>query len=391
MPLLGLAALGPVFVGLMALLLIAGAVLLARLISHMLPDVSIPVLGNLRRIVAGAAGAALNAVMGWLDSAVGPVVNFLLLPYHLTSHLVAKVIALGQTIYNGLGALLHFAQHLYNLAVRWAEARYHQAISWADHVYNLAVAYAAARYRAAISWADHIYNLAVAYAAARAAQAISWADHVYNLAVGYAADLYRRAISWADHIFNLAVAYAAARAAQVELYAHALFTRAEVDLAHGVAAAERYALGVAESAAAHAAQVITTDVVHPVAATWGAVVDDVKALEQILATDLPDVGSLVRAIPRAVPADITAALAGVAAIDAVMVRYLRECGAPSCKSLSGLVKDLPRLFALAEGAGFLAFLAAMIADPDATSREVNDVVAPIVVDTVNGARHLIGL
>ena len=208
-------------------------------------------------------------------------------------------------------------------------------------------------------------------------------------AAGYNAML--RLLAHANHLYNLARAAANAGEAAVLHEAQHLYNLAVARIEARFAQGLKYADAVALSTATAAVGALTTDVGKVAHAEWVAITDDVKALEGVIASDLPDIGALVRAIPRAVPLDIAGTIGGTLALERVLTRYLIDCGIPNCRNLGGLGRELADLLKLVEGAGFLAFLVAMVTDPDGTSREVNDVVAPIVVDTVNGARHLIGL
>ena len=391
MPILILAAENPVLAAMLAALLLAGLGLLALAISHLMPNVHIPVIGNLRTIVAHAAASALHAVEGWLDAALSPLANFLLLPYHISRTLFDKVVHLASTIYNGLNALLHLAQHVYNLAVRYAEGVWLRAEHFAQHVYNLAVRYAEGVWLRAEHFAQHVYNLAAALVASALHTAVAFAQHVYNLAAELVARAYHDAVAFAQHVYNLAAADAATAYRDAVAFAQHVYNLAHAETAAALHTAESYAAHVAQVAAADAARVLITDVVQPVDRVWIDIRDDAAALEGILATDLPDIRALTRAIPRAIPADMAEAVGALAAVEALTMRYLRDCGIPGCKSLGSLVRDLPKLFELAEGAAFLAFLAAIVADPDGMSREVRDVVGPTVTDTIDGARHLLGV
>ena len=137
--------------------------------------------------------------------------------------------------------------------------------------------------------------------------------------------------------------------------------------------------------------IFSTDLGKVAAAEWVKITDDVAALEGVIATDLPDIAALARAIPRAIPRELADVIAGGLAIDALAIRYLRECGIPNCKNLHGFGKDLQGLFKLAEGAAFLGFLAYIITDPDGATRETEQVAGAILSDTIDGVRHLIGV
>ncbi len=280
-----------------------------------------------------------------------------------------KVASLANSTYLMGSRLMHLAQHVYNLARAYAVAKFTEAVHFAEHVYNVVRAYATAKFTEAVHFAEHVYNVAHAEITAVLSAATHLAQHVYNLAVAYAAAKALTAIHFAEHVYNVA---------------HA-------EIAQSLAAAKHYAGAIALSTATAVVGIFSTDLGKVAAAEWVKITDDVAALEGVIATDLPDIGALARAIPRAIPRELADVIAGGLAVDALAIRYLRECGIPNCKNLHGFGKDLQRLFGLAEGAAFLGFLAYIITDPDGATRETEQVAGAILSDTIDGVRHLIGV
>jgi len=358
MPALILAPLALVVAALLALLLLNGAQLLGQFIARLVPNWHIPGLGNIRSAVANGIDAALSAVGSLLDAAVNPVLNWLLAPYHLLRHFADVITHTFQSVYNAVLASLHYAQYVYNLAVKWAETRYHDAIAYAQHVYNLATA-----------------------------QAAKWVNALRADVI----KLYHSAIAWADHIYNLALTQAAKWVNALRADTVSLFHKAEVDALNAARAAETQAKAYASAVTAAAAKVIATDITTPVEQAWVDVRDEVKAIDQALATDLPGLRTLVDRVDVTDLAGIGAAVGALAGVDVLVMRYLRECGIPNCRNLSGLGRDLQALLALAEGAGFLAFLEAAIRDPSGTAGEVIDVTGVIITDTTDTFARVVGL
>src|SRR6266702_2344491 len=289
MPVVAVGAIGAVIAALLALLILYGIRALAQVVGHLVPDWSFPGLGNIRSHIVGAAQAALRGTAAWLDAAAGAAAGWVLAPWHVIRVFMDKVASLANSTYWMGSRLLHFAEHVYNVA----QAEVVAALSAATHL------------------AQHVYNLAVAYAAAKVLTAIHFAEHVYNV------------------------------------------THAEI--AESLAAAKHYAGAIALSTATAVVGIFSTDLGKVAAAEWVKITDDVAALEGVIATDLPDIAALARAIPRAIPRELADVIAGGLAVDALAIRYLRECGIPNCKNLHGFGKDLQGLFKLAEGAAFLGF------------------------------------
>lgn len=368
MPIVAVGAVGAVCAALMALLLLYGAALIGQWVAHLVPSWHIPGLGNIRSAVAGAISAALRAVENALDSALSPVAHWILATPHAISQLIGEVIALGNTAFNNFNAILHWVQHLYNVLIARAVSEALKAIHEAQRLYNLARAYAATAAAAVLHEAQHLYNVSIARAVSEAAKAIGLAEHLYNLARAYAAGTSAVVLHEAQRLYNISIA------------------RAVTEGAKALAEAEAFAKATATAAVG----VLVTDVTHVAAVEWVKIRDEVVALEGAIAADLPDIGAAVRAIDLDVPLDIAAVITGVLAIDIPILRFLRECGIPNCKNLGKFGHDLTDLFGIVEGAALLAFLAALIHDPDGTAHETIDVAGNIVTGTVNLFENLIG-
>ncbi len=369
MPVVAVGAIGAVIAALLALLILYGIRALAQVVGHLVPDWSFPGLGNIRSHIVGAAQAALRGTAAWLDAAAGAAAGWVLAPWHVIRVFMDKVASLANSTYLMGSRLLHLAQHVYNLARAYAAAQALRVLHFAEHVYNVVRAYATAKFAEAVHFAEHVYNVAHAEIAAVLSAATHLAQHVYNLAIAYAFAKVLTAIHFAEHVYNVA---------------HA-------EIAQSLAAAKHYAGAIALTTATAVVGIFSTDLGKVAAAEWVKITDDVAALEGVIATDLPDIAALARAIPRAIPRELADVIAGGLAVDALAIRYLRECGIPNCKNLHGFGKDLQGLFKLAEGAAFLGFLAYIITDPDGATRETEQVAGAILSDTIDGVRHLIGV
>src|SRR6266702_3467070 len=200
-----------------------------------------------------------------------------------------------------------------------------------------------------------------------------------------------RLLHLVQHVYNLARAYAVAKFTEAVHFAEHVYNVAHAEIAQSLAIAKHYAGAIALSTATAVVGIFSTDLGKVAAAEWVKITDEVAALEGVIATDLPDIAALARAIPRAIPRELADVIAGGLAVDALAIRYLRECGIPNCKNLHGFGKDLQGLFKLAEGAAFLGFLAYIITDPDGATRETEQVAGAILTDTIDGVRHLIGV
>jgi hypothetical protein len=369
MPVVAVGAIGAVVAALLALLILYGISALARVVGNLAPDWSIPGLGNIRTHIVGAAQAALRGTAHFLDAAAGAAAGWVLAPWHVIRVFMDKVASLAnQTYFLGV-RLWHYTQHVYNLAIAYAAAKALAGIHFAEHVYNLAIAYAAARALAGIHFAEHVYNLAIAYAAAKALAVTHFAQHVYNAAIAYAAAKALAVTHFAQHVYNV--------------------THAEI--ADALAIAKHYAGAVALSTATTVVGIFSTDLGKVAAAEWVKITDEVAALEGVIATDLPDIGALARAIPRAVPIELADVLAGGLAVDRLALRYLRECGIPNCKNLGGFGRLLQDLIGAVETGAILVLIEEAARHPEATAHLVDELIGGPVREAAHTFRSLAGV
>lgn len=391
MPVVAVGALGVVLAALLAALLIYGLTLLAKAVGYLVPDWHIPGLGNIRQAIINGANAAFQAAVGWFDQAVAPVGNWLRAPFHVVEYLIDEAINVAQSIYNALNFLSGFVVYAYHAAVKYAAEVATGVARMAIRFFERAEADIRAAYRAAVTYAAQVATGVARMAIRLFGQAEALARSLYHAAVTYAAEVATGVARMAIRLFERAEADAAAAAASAAALAHRLFTIAERDAAAAAARAEATAKAYASTAVAAASKVIATDITHPVEQAWVDIRDEVTAIEQVLASDLPDIRALVRRLDIARVGDIAAATGALAAVDVLVLRYLRECGIPNCRNLHGFGNDLAKLFAVVEGAAFFEFLTAMVRDPAGTSAEVVDITAPIITDTADTFTALMGL
>lgn len=368
MPVVAVGAVAAVIAALMALLLLYGAAALAKMVANLVPNWHIPGLGNIRSAVLGAANSALRTVAGWLDSAVGNVAHWILAPWHIMNAIYAKLISVGHSIYHAIlaarllahtiyKALLHFIAVEFATAIHLARYLYAQAIAFAHAVESTLLHFIAARVDSLIHLIDVLHAAAIAYAAS-----------IYSTLLHFVGER----VSSLENLIGVSVAGALAEA-------HALYEQALA-----------YARAIAHTTATAVVGALVTDVTNAVHADWVKITDEVAALEGVIATDLPDIGALVRAIPRAIPTDLAEVITGALAIEIPMIRFLRECGVPNCKNLGGFGKALQDLFGLAEGVALIGLIEAMVHDPQGTANETVTVLDGALHDTVNTFRDLIG-
>lgn len=392
MPVVAAPALIAVAAALLALLILYGIKYFVQAVAHLMPR-NLPVIGDALYKTILAIGAVAMAVIQWIMAdVIRPVINFVLAPvFALLNWLenaatFARLVA-DQLVWLVTAGIPQLAADLRHLVARIHDAlgaRIHDLRDWAAaHIVAVVAASAAAlgaRIHDLRAWAVGAVDAAVVALGTRIHDLRDWA--VGAIAATEAAlgarihDLRAWAITELDQVRGII----SSELAVAEGYTDTAVSDA--------IAAMRHATTVA---VAGVIQTVDVDTVLPLAAAWPGVLDDIGTLEGVIGLDLPDIGAAIRAIPRAVPLDLTDAMAIVGAISIPMLRYMTRCGIPNCRNLSSLGRELAELADALAGGAFLALLVALAADPIGTAHFLNDEVAPIATEAIDGARSLLGV
>ena len=364
-----IALLAPVVIALVALLIIYGGRYLAHFIAAIFQRIPVPGMGTVGRFVAGLADAAVAAIEGMLSAAVAPAVNLVLAGPRALG-------ALFEDAADAAGALYWMIRR-----VTW----------WVDGLIAAVMAHLWAVEAVALKYAHNLYADAVARIYAVEAVALKYAHDLYADAVGRIYAVEAVALKYAHDLYADAVARIYAVEAAALKYAHNLYADAVARIYAVEAVALDYARSVAVQAERDAIATVDTTAAAVAGTVWPDITADADALAGELATDLPDLRALVDAIPRVRPLDLADALAGVGAVEAVLTKYLRDCGVPNCRNLGKFGHDLQALFGLVEDGALFALLAALITDPGDTVRPLHDFLAPLAGDAVAAGRALAGV
>jgi len=388
------AALAAIVAALMALLIAYAIGYLGKVVARFLPAninlgaASVPI----RSLVQATIDAALSGISevfwdltGAMVSFIGrPVLAFLAMIRELASMAVTFAAQLQWLTFNAIPQAL-------NAAKVWAFARitalrayvltlYARAIAYAAREAGIVHAYAASLYHAAIAEAGRLYGLAKVYAHELVTVETAARVAADNAVKGYAAAL----VSTARADLSKAIT-----AVEGEIHNAAGVTQAEVAAAIGAASTQITA--AASTLVTQGIGALTSDVTAAVEGVFDGLIIDVGSLVDVIGTDLPDIGDLARAIPRAIPTDIAGAIGLSLTLDRVMVKYLERCGVPNCRNLGGLGHLLGDLLSAAGLAGLLAMLAEMIHDPEAAARATADDLGSVVSGAQNLISDLLGV
>lgn len=360
--------------------------------AQMIPK-NIPVLGDRLRNAFLAIGAVFEAAVQWIMSDfIRPVINIVTGPI---VNVIKWITQVGSTTFETAATLAHLITTAIPNLVTRLEAHIAHAVATAEHwalrqLHDLGHAL------------RHLVHLARAYAAHLVAVAVSHLEGLIHGARAYAHTL-------AHDVRVAALSEVATAKALTRTLVHGLrvdvfdrLAQLEKELSHAGNATRAWVstqvaktLAAAEADTAKAVHGAITTVESTAVATlpkvWAGVDDEVKTLEGVLGKDLPKIGAAVRDIPVAVPGDIAAALAGVGALAIPALRYLSECGIPNCRNLSAYGRDLQALLGAVEGGAFVALLVWLVNNPEQAAHDAADVLGPIVSDTADAARSLLGV
>lgn len=388
------APLAAVLIALLAILLIYALSVFGRALAHLLPE-TIGILGHgiHPRAWVEDGVAALQGAIKWLvGDVIRPVISVFATPALGVVHLVVGLwnlaaSAVGEVIWlvdHGVPQLAARLEGLIARSLARAEAftlrRVAHAVTFLEHRIgdlkatardwvNAARAAAAAALARAVDRLDGlVHSLRV--------DAVAW----YHAARAYAASLV--GALRADMVKAVADAEAIARAGD-----QAVVSLVKSTEAAAIQAAETYA----DQAIAAAVGGIAAVDLPSLSALVGGLADDVTSLEGVLGADLPQLGDLLHGLDLTSPLTLTLALTDSLAMSRVLTRYLRDCGVPNCRNLSGMGRFLEDLAGGLSIAALLAMLVAMVEDPEGAARTAADELGGLVQDAVGLAKSTLGV
>lgn len=391
MPIVAAPALIAVAAALLALLLLYGIKYLVQALASLFPS-NVPILSTIHNLFIAMGSAAMAVVQWIMADVIRPVINFVLAPVF--------------AILNWLGNL-ETAVRVFSDQITWLISTGIPQL--AKDLRALIASHVAALITRIGNLRDFVVSHVAAATAALAGKLLDHIHYVRDLALtGIAAakalahNLHDDLQSWATAAIAASAAALGDRIHQLRVDAMGAIAAVKATISSELSVAEGYtdtAVSDAIKAMQHATsvavagviQTVDVDTVAPLAAAWPGVIDTVTGLEGVIGTDLPDIGAAIRAIPRAIPTDLTGAMAIVGAISIPMLRYMEQCGIPNCRNLSAFGRALQDLLAVVEGGAFVALLAELVADPIGMAHAVDDVLGPIARGAADSARSLLGV
>ena len=376
----------------MAILLIVGALLIARLIANLLPDIHIPLVGSLRGLVNSATSSVISGAQSAWELAGDGAYWLIVAPVVFTYHLISGGINLAENIGWKLATIIRVTiPGTLTVAMQFAQ-------SVEDTVKSLFAA-----------------GLALAAQQLANAQA-ALTSLISEIHAGLSADIINldntltNAISAVDGTLSAAIttslgeAYAFTTRVEAtvegDLHALASVVTADVLAVEHLAVAEiGQALSAAEAFAVTAAGVAAHDAVTAldavtetsVAAVWQGVITDVDNVITAAEQDFADVVTDLQSVARAVPADIAGAITATLALSIPMLKLAERCVIPNCRNLSGLGQFLADLFTDATDLALVALFTELATNPTSGAQDVFDTLGTLANDTLGLGKTLVGV
>lgn len=375
-----------------ALLFMLGWYFFGKTITKAL-DVDLPIIGN---VIGNLVADGLNFAYGYLvflfDQAITPITEFFLRPIATIENTFDATYQTFASVYSAMNRLAFF-----NLPQAFT-GQIQFAVDYSSAVLGAAELYTrneVADIRTEVnSLADSFVDTTIA------------ANRYTDNAIADLRNLIGNGVTDIDTVTNIANSAASAIAGQILTAAEGFTTQAfasatgyadtlahtlENDITLGTQAAEDYANQLATTLP----QIITTDIDNTISGALAGIYTDIDAaitdVTGIIGTGDADVLDGIKRIPVSIPLDLAGLVALTGAGTLTMLRYLKECGIPNCKNLSGLGNELQTLLGVVEDASFLALLISLIHDPGDAAATIDDAFGGAINSGVSLSKQLLGL
>ena len=390
MPAFAVPALAAAVVALIALMVLYGIAYLVKVVAHMMPDIHIPLLGNLRDIALAAANTVLTAIGSLMARVLSPIGKIIQYPIEVVQRIIAA-------IYAAIGATLDTVSWVVTHAIPAAihhlsKSVFHRISQLAGNVW--------AGIHAAERLAHHLVAAAVGtlghtIAALRAGvwDGIHTVEHDLSRAEKAAAAAAAAALTQAEK-------YARNYVASTVKTINGDIAGVDQSIAHALGTAETYTAkavktlaGTVASTAAGVAGSLVTDIDHGVTAAlgaaWPTVEGDIGAIGGVLGAGWPDIQAWLGDLDLSKIGDIAGLASVVGVLSNVVTRYLRDCGAPNCRNLGGFGRDLQSLIGLVEDGAILALFADLAFRPAEAASDVESVLGGLARGTADTVSSLL--
>lgn len=225
-------------------------------------------------------------------------------------------------------------------------------------------------------YAQQLYHQGISYTDATAGRLAQFATDLYHGSIAYTQQAVGAAEAQAQELYHQSILYT-----QAEAGALAQFS---TDLYHGSISYTQQQVGAVESWVSQTVGTVQQDLLGRITTTQNWVQREVGALEHDISTAYDAATAYAGEVATAA---VAPALAGVAAVDLALTKYLDECGTNLCKGLNPLSTALQALEPFLEGGLILLLAAEAARDAPGAAHEV----IGLLEGAVNGiAREVAG-
>jgi hypothetical protein len=342
----------------------------AQVIAHMIPNWSIPLVGNLRNGVLSLADDAYAWAAATFDGLIRPAVALVTAPFRIVKLLI-------DNIYNAIASAQLVGSYLVHHLIPNA---IHAVIVQAENLYNKAIAYTVAKFAA-------LESLILARITAVEAAVVSYADGLYNRAIAALGVTASALTAEFEHLYNQAIAYVRQVEADVVNYADTLYNRTAAALTTLRSEIE----GMVTAATVAAVRSWDATIGKAFANPWDKVRGAVDDLEGIAAGDFADVVADLKAATGIDVGTAAGAIAATAALALPLIKLAKDCTIPNCRNLSGLGNVLSELESLGFDAALIALVAEAAHNPATFADDVTSTLSGVVGDTRSLFGALVGV
>lgn len=389
MPVLALADVAAVAFALVAMLAVF---LLGKVLVAVIPDIHIPLVGNLKDKVNAGFSAAMGGLTSFLDGAIGDTGKV----WHLT---VKFFTSLASTVWgwaNDVSTTFSWLATTYiprevGKVRSWAVTELTKAAAVVKADLGKAERYAVAKVgtlantvKADLTRAEHY---ALAKVSALEAKVATDVRHLESYAVGKA-----------EAAEAAAKAAAAAALADATRTLHAAIVgvqSAETALARTVtgdiASIEAKVDAIVTTSAAGIIGAIGQDIENICLPLWPELTGQVASLEQTLSGDFTAVKEWVDGIPSTAAADVAGLAAVALSAVGIITKLADDCIVPQCRNLGDLSHLLEDLGGLIGGGALLAFLVEVAQDPHGAAQEIDTYLTPLAESAIGDISNLLGV
>jgi hypothetical protein len=376
MPLV-LAPLGGVVAGLMALILLFAIGLLVDRIVQAVHDSWVPWpvdIGIIRTFQAIQTG--INKAVDWLASVAQWGLTIVTAPARalitLVDSIVIGIARLGgwvrHLVYNQIPQLWYQIQNHFDMAIRFASdlawRLYGDAINWTNTVRAYLERVISQGIANAIAYATSLYRIMEARLNAAILSLGSYALSLYNSAISALGRAVDNMVRDLLHVRSELIAYAQKLATW------------SVNTAIGISIdwARKYADQIID----WYNRSLASGVAGALAGPWNIALPAIDAIALALPESIAAALARIGAFPRVIPRDIAASVGAVAAVGAVAIDWVAECGVPLCRNARPFGDALAGLEDLALIAAIFELVVEGVANPNGAAHTiVTDIGAPM--------------